>query len=1237
MLLDNCCSCQVTNLACLLDKNSIVVNDSDSANTLAGKYVAPLRGDSPYIGRCLLDKEIGFTVMSYHNLLRRNQIQNQSDENFYVVFPTLDVQLHFSWIEGILAGSSLPLVQALKASQNGTSMPTINEHYTQREADFPSDLMSQIRVVTDMSKSQTRQIDNVHQAMRAMYSPSESDLRKRLENEMTNVDFDQEAITNYFKIFQHELGALKSRTEDEKVHNESNINKLEPGQVLLSGDIMSCGKCRFNVMVLVTPGEIRTSMVLGDLLLDHKQETLTASIIKIATHVQQKYRVKVAIIEFDRQSELHNYVAKSQIETELECTIVFVSTHACFAESAIKHIKARVRAKLVSLLYNVPRTIFLYIVMAAINNLNMTTRSGNGGQSAHFVLTGKKITYKSYYALSPSDLTEVHVQSDNDVMHYRSVTAIPLVPSHNNHSDWTFYSLETGHLFVRDYRHARKVPWSYEARLRMKYLTTLDPVNPDDATSLRQTEIPRLFHEMRKHSRQSRQRRTRPRRADQQADQQADHNNNQDDVEEQEVEADAEGAIDHAPDNDVIAEPAPDPPDLDAIIAATTMLSDDPHSLQAQLEDMLVFPNTEELLDLETLRTSNQSEVGVYKVYSTTLHKRLNPDIPEMQSQKRSPTSAVTSKPFNTLRDTIMITTLDSGQKEVSNLGLGVDIANCSVIDYLSMREGYLFSTQVTARNALKTFGLDGIKAIRKEIDGLLQKKVFTGVLIDGLSATQRKKVIRMSCFLKEKRDSRGAFIKLKARLVAGGHMQDRTLFNQDQTSSPTVSTSSIFSIISTGISESRSFMTFDISMAYLNAEMTDEVYMTLDPAMTKILLEQDKTGEFKECLKDGRATVKLNKALYGCVQSARLWYNYLSKFLFTIGFTCNPVDPCVFNRHTPTGKQTTLAIHVDDGLTTSEDREDLALLERQLKEKFDDMECSIADDKFEYLGMQIDIADGKKAILTMEKYVSDILDENEVTDTSETPASDKLFTVGESTVLKEEERQCFHRVVAQLLYLATRTRPDILLPITFLCSRVTLATEEDKKKLRRVLSYLHNTRKLGIVLGCKGEEVSLSVYADASYAVHGDYKSHGGVFISHNRGPVLVKCSKQKIVTKSSTEAELVTLSDAVSLAAYNIEFLKGQGYSVNAVLQQDNTSTISLAENGRSNSDRTKHIGIRYFFVKQYIENGTMKIQHCPTLQMIADILTKPLQGELFKRLRDLLLGYTRADDAMVYTEQF
>ena len=110
----------------------------------------------------------------------------------------------------------------------------------------------------------------------------------------------------------------------------------------------------------------------------------------------------------------------------------------------------------------------------------------------------------------------------------------------------------------------------------------------------------------------------------------------------------------------------------------------------------------------------------------------------------------------------------------------------------------------------------------------------------------------------------------------------------------------------------------------------------------------------------------------------------------------------------------------------------------------------------------------------------------------------------------------------------------------------------------------------LGVALGQFGQDVALTVYADASYAVHEDCKYHGGVVVYLHRGPVFVKCAKHKMASKSSTEAELITLSDAVSIAAYNGNFLKAQGYDVCADLKQDNTSTIKLAENGKSNSDR-------------------------------------------------------------------
>ena len=186
------------------------------------------------------------------------------------------------------------------------------------------------------------------------------------------------------------------------------------------------------------------------------------------------------------------------------------------------------------------------------------------------------------------------------------------------------------------------------------------------------------------------------------------------------------------------------------------------------------------------------------------------------------------------------------------------------------------------------------------------------------------------------------------------------------------------------------------------------------------------------------------------------------------------------------------------------------------------------------------------------------------------------------------------------------------------------MPTHEDLDKLHRVFKYLSGSSSLGIMLGKYGNDMALTVYADASYAIHRDCKSHGGIVVYMHRGPVYVKCAKQKVVSKSSTEAELITLSDAVSIAAYNANFLKAQGYDVCVDLKQDNTSTMKLAENGRSNSDRTKHINVRFFFIKQYLDDDVMKISHCPTKEMIADICTKPIQGEQFRVLRDMLLGY-------------
>jgi hypothetical protein len=258
-----------------------------------------------------------------------------------------------------------------------------------------------------------------------------------------------------------------------------------------------------------------------------------------------------------------------------------------------------------------------------------------------------------------------------------------------------------------------------------------------------------------------------------------------------------------------------------------------------------------------------------------------------------------------------------------------------------------------------------------------------------------------------------------------------------------------------------------------------------------------------------------------------------------------------------------------------------------------------------------------------MEGFTGDLLKEcADITGTAETPATSTLFVLNEnSPALAELQRQRFHSIVAKLLYLAKRSRPDLLVGTAFLTSRVLCATQEDWRKLERLIKYVRGSADLGITLEAD-KFVAVTAYVDASFAVHRDAKSHTGLVISIGKGPVQVSSSRQNLVTKSSTESELVGLSDSSGLFVRN--FLLAQGFPLRAaVVKQDNQSTMALVANGRSNSARTRHIAIRYFFVADRVAQGELKIEYLPTGDMVADILTKPLSGELFVKLRAALLN--------------
>jgi hypothetical protein len=279
-----------------------------------------------------------------------------------------------------------------------------------------------------------------------------------------------------------------------------------------------------------------------------------------------------------------------------------------------------------------------------------------------------------------------------------------------------------------------------------------------------------------------------------------------------------------------------------------------------------------------------------------------------------------------------------------------------------------------------------------------------------------------------------------------------------------------------------------------------------------------------------------------------------------------------------------------------------------------------------DYLGMIFDYSLKGKVSISMFDMIDEVIRDLDIPDGARavTPAANHLFLIREDDEeLNQSMKDKFHSLVAKLLYIAKRGRPDLLTAVSFLTTKVQKSTLDDWKKLERVGCYLNGTRELKLTLE-PDKTVTIATYIDASYAVHVDGKSHTGEAHTLGKGVHRWGSRKQSIVTKSSTEAEVVGWSDTISPAVGSRMFLMYQGYNVGpVVVHQDNKSAIILANKGRSTSSRTRHIAIRYFFIKDLIYRGEVKVVHTGTEDMIADYFTKPLQGELFRRMRNLIMN--------------
>jgi hypothetical protein len=223
-----------------------------------------------------------------------------------------------------------------------------------------------------------------------------------------------------------------------------------------------------------------------------------------------------------------------------------------------------------------------------------------------------------------------------------------------------------------------------------------------------------------------------------------------------------------------------------------------------------------------------------------------------------------------------------------------------------------------------------------------------------------------------------------------------------------------------------------------------------------------------------------------------------------------------------------------------------------------------------------------------------------------------------------------FHNLVAKTLYATKRARPDTCTAVAFLTTRVRAPDKDDWTKMVHLMRYLRGTRDMPLILSANGSGI-LKWWVDASFAVHPNMRGHSGGGLSLGRGFPIVGSTKQKINTRSSTETEIVGADDFMPAICWTRYFMEAQGYKVrDNILYQDNKSSILLQKNGKaSSSKRTKHINIRYFFITDRVKENELSVVWCPTGDMIGDYATKPLQGALFRKFRDQIMGVVPARD--------
>lgn len=479
--------------------------------------------------------------------------------------------------------------------------------------------------------------------------------------------------------------------------------------------------------------------------------------------------------------------------------------------------------------------------------------------------------------------------------------------------------------------------------------------------------------------------------------------------------------------------------------------------------------------------------------------------------------------------------------------------------------------------------GAEWKKAMDDEYCSLMKNETWT--LTD---LPPGKKALPYKWVFKTKTDQSGNVLRYKARLVIKGYAQ-RWGTDYEEIYSPVVRYTTLRYLFALAAKYGLNIDQMDAMSAFLQGDIDREIYM-----------------QQPEEYKNGSQVCKLHKSIYGLKQASRLWNLKLNSVLQELGMIQSKTDPCVYSN---AEKNAFVAIWVDDLLLFTSDDNTKNLFKQKLKENLEVKDIGQAS---QCIGIHI-TRDGEKILLDQEKYINEILARFRMSDCKpvKTP-----FEAGMKFNDKKEEGICdcpYQEAIGCLLYLAQITRPDISYAVNTLSRFNKNPTAEHWTAVKRIFRYLQGTKNLKLVYTKDGDK-NITGYCDADWAsdVH-DRKSCTGYIFLLQGGPISWRSHKQQTVALSTAEAEYMSMSSAAQEALWLQQLHEelGQEQTKPLVIFSDNQSAIKLSYSN-CYLPRTRHIDIRYHFLKDHVNNLKLKFDYIKGEEMLADNLTKGTSAE-------------------------